>query len=604
MPRTRSPPSPPSAPSPSLLAGCAPAGAAAGARRRVRRRRRAGARVVLPAAVRRRAGRRRPGRGRRRSRRPAPSRTTSSSPPRRSARSATPTSCSTCPASRPRSTRPSRPASPRTCSTPRTSSTARGRRRRARGEEHAEDEHADDEHAERRARRRRPALLARPERLAAVAGAVADALAEADPEDADDVRRRTPPRSTSRARPTLDAALRGRPRDLRAPGVVTRTRRSATSPTRYDLEQVGHHRPRPRGRAVPRPAARDRRRSCADEGVTTMFTETLVSPKVAETLAADLGVDTAVLDPVEGLAGPGRATTVAVMRAEPRRPARRPGLRVTDTPSSGPDPAPHPASRRRGVHVVLGGSAHPARRRPHGRPTARSSRCSAPTAPASRPSCARCVGAVPVDVRRRVGCSAHPLGRARAVGAASGTCPQRVSAADRRPGDRVRGRRARACCTAAALWPPRGTRAARVRDALDHVGLDRPRAPAGPRAVRRAAAARAHRARAGPRRPTCSSSTSRSPASTCRASRRSRRPLAGLRRRAARPSSSSCTSSARSRPWCAAPSSCATARVVHDGAPPRARARARRPTSTTTCTRTTTTPRSTAPAVAGLRWEP
>jgi zinc transport system substrate-binding protein len=37
------------------------------------------------------------------------------------------------------------------------------------------------------------------------------------------------------------------------------------------------------------------------EGVTTIFTEELVSPKVAETLAREAGVATAVLDPLEGL---------------------------------------------------------------------------------------------------------------------------------------------------------------------------------------------------------------------------------------------------------------------------------------------------------------
>lgn len=37
------------------------------------------------------------------------------------------------------------------------------------------------------------------------------------------------------------------------------------------------------------------------DGVTTVFTERLVSPKMAETLADDLGVSTAVLDPIEGL---------------------------------------------------------------------------------------------------------------------------------------------------------------------------------------------------------------------------------------------------------------------------------------------------------------
>jgi zinc transport system substrate-binding protein len=38
-----------------------------------------------------------------------------------------------------------------------------------------------------------------------------------------------------------------------------------------------------------------------EEGVTTVFSERLVSPKMAETLADDLGVSTAVLDPIEGL---------------------------------------------------------------------------------------------------------------------------------------------------------------------------------------------------------------------------------------------------------------------------------------------------------------
>jgi zinc transport system substrate-binding protein len=39
-----------------------------------------------------------------------------------------------------------------------------------------------------------------------------------------------------------------------------------------------------------------------DEGITTVFFETLTSPELAETLAAEVGVRTAVLDPIEGLA--------------------------------------------------------------------------------------------------------------------------------------------------------------------------------------------------------------------------------------------------------------------------------------------------------------
>jgi zinc transport system substrate-binding protein len=37
------------------------------------------------------------------------------------------------------------------------------------------------------------------------------------------------------------------------------------------------------------------------DGATTVFFETLVSPKLAQTVAREAGVDTAVLDPIEGL---------------------------------------------------------------------------------------------------------------------------------------------------------------------------------------------------------------------------------------------------------------------------------------------------------------
>jgi zinc transport system substrate-binding protein len=48
-----------------------------------------------------------------------------------------------------------------------------------------------------------------------------------------------------------------------------------------------------------------------------VFTETLVAPDVAETLARETGVDTAVLDPLEGLSAARRAegaSWVRVMR--------------------------------------------------------------------------------------------------------------------------------------------------------------------------------------------------------------------------------------------------------------------------------------------------
>lgn len=49
------------------------------------------------------------------------------------------------------------------------------------------------------------------------------------------------------------------------------------------------------------------------EGVSTIFTEALIDPKVAETLATDLGIRTAVLDPVESQVDPEK-DYAAVMR--------------------------------------------------------------------------------------------------------------------------------------------------------------------------------------------------------------------------------------------------------------------------------------------------
>ncbi|GAB2767934.1 zinc ABC transporter substrate-binding protein [Nocardioides salsibiostraticola] len=52
------------------------------------------------------------------------------------------------------------------------------------------------------------------------------------------------------------------------------------------------------------------------DGITTVFSETLVSPKLAETLASDLGIDTAVLDPLEGLSDDSAdADYLSVMRS-------------------------------------------------------------------------------------------------------------------------------------------------------------------------------------------------------------------------------------------------------------------------------------------------
>jgi zinc transport system substrate-binding protein len=51
------------------------------------------------------------------------------------------------------------------------------------------------------------------------------------------------------------------------------------------------------------------------DGITTVFSETLASPKMADVLSHDLGVTTAVLDPIEGIAKGRSADYVSIMRA-------------------------------------------------------------------------------------------------------------------------------------------------------------------------------------------------------------------------------------------------------------------------------------------------
>jgi zinc transport system substrate-binding protein len=68
----------------------------------------------------------------------------------------------------------------------------------------------------------------------------------------------------------------------------------------YGLEQVAISGVSPE--AEPDPARLAELRDFVEqEGVTTIFTEELASPEVAETLAEEAGVEVAVLSPIEGL---------------------------------------------------------------------------------------------------------------------------------------------------------------------------------------------------------------------------------------------------------------------------------------------------------------
>jgi zinc transport system substrate-binding protein len=170
-------------------------------------------------------------------------------------------------------------------------------------EEHA-DEHADNDHVEDKdaavteGEALDPHFWLDPQRYADVATAVADRLAEADSGNADAYRQRAATLRTELTK--LDGEFKAGLRNCQRKTFVTSHDAFAYLAQRYGLEMVGIAGLTPD--AEPSPARiKEVQDVVRRERVTTIFYEELVSPKVAESIARDLGVRTAVLSPIEGL---------------------------------------------------------------------------------------------------------------------------------------------------------------------------------------------------------------------------------------------------------------------------------------------------------------
>lgn len=163
------------------------------------------------------------------------------------------------------------------------------------GEEHADDEHGEDEHDHGSLD---PHFWLDPSRLPAVADDVAAQLGELDPDHADEFEANA--RTFAQAMTDLDDEYAAGLATCESRTIVTTHEAFSYLADRYDLEQVGISGIDPEGEPSPARLA-EVGDVVRDEGVTTIFFETLASPKVAETLADELGVQTAVLDPLEGL---------------------------------------------------------------------------------------------------------------------------------------------------------------------------------------------------------------------------------------------------------------------------------------------------------------
>ncbi|GIG36752.1 metal ABC transporter substrate-binding protein [Cellulomonas pakistanensis] len=162
--------------------------------------------------------------------------------------------------------------------------------------EHEEEEHAEDDGHDHGSLD--PHFWLDPSRLPAVADDVAAQLAELDPDHADEFRANA--EAFTRAMTELDEEYQAGLATCDSRTIVTTHEAFSYLAERYDLEQVGIAGVDPEGEPSPARLA-EVGDVVRDEGVSTIFFETLASPKVAETLADELGVDTAVLDPLEGL---------------------------------------------------------------------------------------------------------------------------------------------------------------------------------------------------------------------------------------------------------------------------------------------------------------
>jgi zinc transport system substrate-binding protein len=137
-----------------------------------------------------------------------------------------------------------------------------------------------------------------PTRLASVAAAVGDALGNADPAHADAYQERA--RALQEQLATLDAELEKGLAGCRIDTVVVSHEAFDYLGARYglDIQAVNGLTPE----SEPSPHHLVELRDLAErEDITTVFAERLGSPELADTLAHELGLRVAVLDPIEGL---------------------------------------------------------------------------------------------------------------------------------------------------------------------------------------------------------------------------------------------------------------------------------------------------------------
>ncbi|SCG63736.1 metal ABC transporter substrate-binding protein [Micromonospora halophytica] len=166
-------------------------------------------------------------------------------------------------------------------------------------------------HAEEKAGAPDPHLWLDPTRLATVGDKLAARLGKVDPDRAADYTARA---TALRAElEKLDAEFTAGLKTCQRREIVVSHTAFGYLTERYRLEQVGISGLSPESEPSPQRLA-EVAEEAREHKATTIFFETLVSPRVAETIAAEVGAKTAVLDPLEGLSSDNGGDYLSVMR--------------------------------------------------------------------------------------------------------------------------------------------------------------------------------------------------------------------------------------------------------------------------------------------------
>ena len=157
------------------------------------------------------------------------------------------------------------------------------------GHDHAGHDHHHDMNAD-------PHFWLDPVRMAKAATLVGDKLAEADSAHADTYKANA--KALAEELTTLGDTLVTKTSKCQVKTFVTAHTAFGYLADRTGLTQVGISGLDPESSPSPARLA-EIGQIAKEQGVTTIFTEALIDPKVAQTLADDLGITTAVLDPIE-----------------------------------------------------------------------------------------------------------------------------------------------------------------------------------------------------------------------------------------------------------------------------------------------------------------